>query len=398
MKIKILGLIIVLVTMISCGCSLDETTHANSNNSKTEETIKNINAIREDSGAPPLSDEKSVDVAKKDPVEEVLSQMSLEEKVGQMMMFGFHGTTTNDDINWMLETCHMGGIILFDRNMENKAQVKTLISALQNDRKIPLFFAVDEEGGRVSRMAHDLTPPLSQKEIGSTGDSAQAYNSANAIAQELKNMGFNVNFAPVADVGTPDMRSFSDDANVVAEFVSQAAKGYEDAGIFYCLKHFPGIGLWNIDSHKDIETINCDRNTFDTIDLVPFKKIISENDNSKFMVMVSHYKYTAFDAENSATLSPAVMTDLLRNELGFKGVVITDDLNMGAVSKYHDEKSLSVASVKAGADIILSCHEYEKQRKMYEGILDAVKSGEISEDRINDSVRRVLKMKSALMK
>ena len=395
LKIKIFTLAMAMATALLCGCSSEETSHANSNKT-ADKIMENVNSIRETSGAPPLAGEiAKVEV---NPVDEILNQMKLEEKVGQMMIFGFHGTKANDDINWMFDTCHMGGIILFDRNMENKSQVKILTTALNEGKKIPLFWAIDEEGGSVYRMGYDLTPPPSQKEIGASGDPSQAYNSANSIAQELKEMGVNLNFAPVADVGTPDTRSFSTDGNTVAEFVSQAAKGYEDAGIFYCLKHFPGIGLWKVDSHKDIEMITGDRNTFDTIDLVPFKKIIAENDNSKFMVMVSHYKYTAFDTENSATLSPAIMTDLLRNELGFKGVIITDDMDMGAVSNYHDEKSLSVAAVKAGADIILSCHEYEKQRKMYEGVLAAVKSGEISEDRINDSVRRILTMKLALMK
>ena len=404
MRLKILSLLLFLAMFTICGCSSEGTIHAaNTNNKTTEKIIENINAVREDSGLPPKNfdaEEKLEEVIAEnvavDEIEKTLNEMTLEEKIGQMVMIGFHGTTSNDDVNYMLNNYHMGGIILFDRNMENKAQVKTLIESLQTDRKIPLFFAVDEEGGQVARMKHDLIPPPSQKEIGNSGDSSLAYSSANSIAQDLKNMGFNINFAPVADVGTPDTRSFSDNQNVVAEFVSQAAKGYEDAGFFYCLKHFPGIGLWQIDSHQDLETITGDRNTFDTIDLIPFKKIISENDNSKFMVMVSHYKYTAFDAENSATLSYAIMTDLLRNELGFKGVVITDDLDMGAVSKYHDEKSLSVQSVKAGADIILSCHDYEKQKKMYNGILDAVKSGEISEDRINESVRRILTMKKHL--
>ena len=414
LKIKILSLIFIFAAII-CGCSPDESTHANSNNA--EKIQANINAVREDSGAPPknFDDEEKVEVAENstpnietpnteiaevqnvavDDIEQILNSMKLEEKIGQMMIFGFHGITMNDDINWMFNQCHMGGVILFDRNMENKAQVKALTESLQAGRKIPLFIALDEEGGIVSRMANDLTPPPSQQEIEKSGDSSLAYSSANSISQELKNIGINLNFAPVADVGTPDTRSFSDDANIVAEFVSQAAKGYEDAGIFYTLKHFPGIGLWNVDSHQDIETIVADRYTFDTVDLVPFKKIINERDNSKFMIMVSHYKYTAFDAENSATLSPAVMTELLRNELGFKGVIITDDLDMGAVSKYHDERYLSVASVKAGADIVLSCHEYEKQRKMYEGVLEAVKRGEISEERINESVRRILKMKQA---
>ena len=392
MKIKVFSMMLAMATALVCGCSSEETTHANSNSAAADKIMENINSIREDSGAV-----QNVEV---NPVEEILNQMTLEEKIGQMMIFGFHGTATNDDINWMLANYHSGGIIFFDRNMENKSQMKLLTAKLNEvaNEKVPLFFAIDEEGGRVYRMGHDLTPPPSQEEIGRTGDPTQAYNSANSIAQELKEMGINLNFAPVADVGTRDTRSFSDDGNTVAEFVSQAAKGYEDAGIFYCLKHFPGIGLGQVDSHKDISTITGDRYTFDTIDLVPFKKIIAEQDNAKFMIMVSHYKYTAFDAENSATLSPAVMTDLLRNELGFKGVIVTDDLNMGAVSKYHDEKYLSVQAVKAGVDIILSCHEYEKQRKMYEGIFEAVKNGEISEERINDSVRRILTMKLALMK
>ena len=279
MKIKILGLLIFIAALLVCGCNSDET-------AKIQE---NINAIREDSGAPPKNfdaEEKLEELAaatvEVDEVEEILKSMTLEEKIGQMMIFGFHGTTANEDINWMLANYHSGGIILFDRNMENKAQVKTLLENLNSvaNEKVPLFFAIDEEGGRVARMTQDLTPPPSQKEIGNSGDSSQAYSYANSIAQELKAMGINLNFAPVADVGTPDTRSYSDNGNVVAEFVSQAAKGYEDAGIFYCLKHFPGIGLWQVDSHQDIETITGDRNTFDTVDLVPFKKIISEQDNS----------------------------------------------------------------------------------------------------------------------
>lgn len=401
MKIKIWSLMIFLTAIIICGCGSDETARA-AVESNAEKIHENINAIREDSGVPPKNfdaEENILEVAataEVDDVEKILQSMTLEEKIGQMMIFGFTGTTPNDDVNYMLNTYHFGGIILFDRNMESKEQVKNLTAALQTGRKIPLFFAIDEEGGRVARMKEALTPPPSQKEIGESGDPALAYDSAKNISQELKNMGFNVNFAPVADVGTPDTRSFSDDGNVVAEFVSQAAKGYEDAGIFYCLKHFPGIGLWQVDSHEDLSIITGDRYTFDTIDLVPFKKIIAEHDNSKFMIMVSHYKYTAFDAENSATLSPAIMTELLRNELGFSGVIITDDLGMGALSKHHDEKTLGTMAIKAGADIVLSCHEYEKQKNIYEDILAAVKRGEISEDRIDESVRRILKMKQAL--
>ena len=392
---KILNLMIFFAAMIICGCSFTETAEEDFDNSTAEEIQRNVDKIRQDSGVAPKFSE--VAAAVENPVEEILNQMTLEEKIGQMIIGGFHGTAANDDINFMLNSYKIGGVILFDRNMENKAQVKNLVDSLQAGKKIPLFVAIDEEGGRVSRMVNDLTPPPSQTEIGQSGDATLAYTYAGSIAQDLKNIGVNLNFAPVADVGTPDTRSYSDNAEITADFVANAALGYEKAGLFYCLKHFPGIGLWQVDSHQDISVIDADRNTFDTIDLVPFKKVINDRDNSKFMIMVSHYKYTAFDAENSATLSPAIMTELLRNELGFSGVIITDDFDMGAISKYHDEKVLGVQSVKAGADIILSCHEYEKQQKIYDGIFEAVKSGEISEERINDSVRRILKMKLELL-
>ena len=392
LKLNFCSLIIFFTALIICGCSLGET-QANLNNSAAEEIQKNVDKIRQDSGVAP----KFSEVVEVDPVEEILKSMTLEEKIGQMMIAGFHGTTANDDVKFMLNNYHFGGIILFDRNMESKAQVKTLTADLQVGRKIPLFIAIDEEGGIVSRMKHDLTPPPSQKEIGQSGDATLAYRSAFEISQELKNIGVNLNFAPVADVGTPDDRSFSDNGEVVADFVANAALGYKKAGIFYTLKHFPGIGLWKVDSHQDLSIIDADRNTLETIDLFPFKKIITENDNSEFMVMVGHYIYTAFDAENSATLSPAIMKNLLRDELNFSGVVITDDLDMGAVSKNHAQKDLGAASIKAGADIVLSCHDYEKQKAIYEGIFDAVKRGEISEERINDSVRRILKMKLELI-
>lgn len=334
---------------------------------------------------------------KAEPVEEVLKAMTLTEKIGQMMIIGVYGNEVNDDINFMFAQYHIGGIIFFDRNMDSKAQVKNFVEHLNGaaDEKVPLFIALDEEGGVVSRMIHDLPPPPSQEEIG-YGEPADAFTYAKLTGQELKNIGVNVNFAPVADVGTKDTRSFSSDAKVVAEFVSNAAKGYEDAGIFYCLKHFPGIGKGVVDSHEDVSAVNASRAVLDAEDLLPFKKVIGEQNNSKFMVMVSHLQYTALDAENSASLSPAVIK-LLRDELKFGGVIITDDLDMGAIANYADAGAVGVSAVKAGADILLSCHDYETQQKIYLGVLDAVRRGEIPEERIDASVRRILRMKLELI-
>ena len=177
---------------------------------------------------------------------------------------------------------------------------------------------------------------------------------------------------------------------------SAAAKGYEEENFLYTLKHFPGIGKGKIDSHIEISNIEVDKATLDAEDLPPFRKIIREHDNSKFMIMVGHLLYDALDPVNSASLSPAIMTGLLRNELGFSGVVITDDLEMGAIKNHTELSSLGVKMILAGGDIALVCHNYESQQIVYNSILAAVQRGEISEERINESVRRILKMKTHL--
>lgn len=338
------------------------------------------------------SAEKNSSAQNVDPVEEILKSMTLEEKVGQMMLVGVHGTTINEDMRFILNQYHYGGIIFFDRNMENKSQVKKLADDLQAvaNQKLPLFIALDEEGGRVMRMKHDMPNVPSQQEIGNSGDVGNAYNYAQLLAQNLRNIGVNINFAPVADVSN-DTRSFSNDPQITTEFISSAAKGYDAENFFYCLKHFPGIGKSKIDPHKKISDIDDDLETLSVDDLPPFTKVISEHDNSKFMVMTGHLRYTALDDKNPASISPIIITEILRNKLGFTGVVITDDLQMGATSDYRE--NIGVKAIKAGADIALVCHEYDKQEKVYSSILAAVKSGEISEERINESVRRILKMK-----
>ena len=333
-----------------------------------------------------------------DPIEEKLNSMTLEEKVGQMVMIGIYGTELNDDIIFSMNNYHFGGVIFYDRNLESVAQVKKFandIEAVAN-QKVPLFFAIDQEGGRVARGRNFLEVAPSQEEIGYSGDYGLAKYWAKHTATTLKSIGVNINFAPVADVGSRDTRSFGDDAQFVAEYVDAAAKGYEEENFLYTLKHFPGIGKGKIDSHIEISNIEVDKATLDAEDLPPFKKIIREHDNSKFMIMVGHLLYDALDPVNSASLSPAIMTGLLRNELGFSGVVITDDLEMGAIKNHTELSSLGVKMILAGGDIALVCHNYESQQIVYNSILAAVKRGEISEERINESVRRILRMKAHL--
>lgn len=328
-------------------------------------------------------------------VDQIVASMSQTEKLGQMVMIGIQGTKVDDDSLYMLNQYHMGGVILFDRNMESPEQVKQLTSDLQaqSNEKVPLFIGIDEEGGDVVRMAEKLTSPPSQKEIGATGDIEQAKTWAIKTAKSLKDMGINVNFAPVADVGSNDKRSYSTDANTVIDFVRAATKGYQQENIIYSLKHFPGIGKGKVDSHIDSSSIDVAKEVLMTEDILPFKTIIDESDPNDYFILVSHLKYLALDEEYPASLSSKIMTDLLRNELGYKGIIITDDMEMGAVANHNDFRSIGVNAVKAGADIVLVCHEYEHQQEVYLGLLDAVNSGEISQERIDESVKRIIKVK-----
>ena len=333
-----------------------------------------------------------------DTIENQLQSMTLEEKIGQMVMIGIHGTELNDDIRFLLNEFHFGGVIFFDRNMESVEQVKKLVNDIETvaNQKVPVLFALDEEGGQIARGQDFLPPAPSQESIGLDGNPDDAKYWAKYNAGLLKSIGVNINFAPVADVGSRDTRSFSDNVYVVTEFVEATVQGYEEENFLYTLKHFPGIGKSKIDPHQEISNIEVDLDTLEAEDILPFKKIIDGHDNTNFMIMVGHLKYDAIDSVNSASLSPIVMKELLRNKLEFSGVVITDDLEMGAIKNNVDLSTLGVKMIQAGGDIALVCHDYASQQIVYNSIFNAVKRGEISEARIDESVRRILRLKAHL--
>lgn len=377
-KQKIIGIVIIIIIVLAI-LGINNRNIFNDN----EQVIQDKQQIKQEN----LTIDEKVD--------KIVASMSKTEKIGQMVMIGIQGTKVDDDSLYMLNQYHMGGVILFDRNMKSPEQVKQLTSDLQaqSNEKVPLFIGIDEEGGDVVRMAEKLTPPPSQKEIGATGDIEQAKTWAIKTAKSLKEMGINVNFAPVADVGSNDKRSYSTDTNTVIDFVRAATKGYQQENIIYSLKHFPGIGKGKVDSHIDSSSIDVVKEVLMTEDILPFKTIIDENEPNDYFILVSHLKYPALDEEYPASLSSKIMTDLLRNELGYKGIIITDDMEMGAVANHNDFRSIGVKAIKAGADIVLVCHEYQHQQEVYLGLLDAVNSGEISQERIDESVKRIIKVK-----
>lgn len=333
----------------------------------------------------------------------IVQKMSDAEKVGQLLMIGIQGTELDADSLFMLSEYHIGGVILFDRNMKSQEQVRALNDSLQknaSNAELPLFLAIDEEGGAVARMKEAFPPPPAAAEIGRTGDPQAAYRYAAGTAHGLKAMGFNLNFAPVADLGAADGRSYANDAATATKFVAAALEGHSDSGLLATIKHFPGLGRGESDTHEDTVAVHADRATLEASDLVPFREMIAKRNAAKnakgasgWFVMATHTMYPALDAEHPASLSPAILQKLLREELSYDGVIVTDDLEMGAISRHYGFDRAGVEAILAGADLVLVCHDYAHETAVYNGILKAVKSGEISKDRLDTSVRRIVKAK-----
>lgn len=331
----------------------------------------------------------------------IVAAMTTNEKIGQMVMIGIHGTELDEDSKTMLRQFHIGGIVYFDRNIQSQDQLKALSEQLQAyaqgeaQQKVPLFLAIDEEGGTVSRGRGVIPAPPSEAAIGASGQPERARMSAASTAQALRAAGINLNLAPVADVSSSDARAFSGDAQTAARFTEEAVSGYEQEGMLCALKHFPGIGKGAVDSHQEVSRVDASRETLEREDLLPFAEVIASQRPEDFLILVSHLIYPCYDAAHSASQSRAVMTDLLRGQLGYQGIILTDDLEMGAVANHVPLRQAGANAVVAGADIVLVCHEYPHEEEVYLGIKDAVDAGEISEERLNASVRRIVLAKLA---
>lgn len=318
------------------------------------------------------------------------------EKVGQMMMVGLMTPVYDENCAYLQNEFTIGNFILFDRNGDTAEDVRALTAALRrgNSSPVPLAIALDEEGGAVSRFESFLPAPPAAAELGAAGDSETARHEAQTTARELRALGITWNLAPVADLGLSDGRSYSDDPETVIPFLRAAAAGYREENFPFCLKHFPGIGKGFADTHDSAVTVDIPRDELQREDLRPFAALIAETPATDFAVMVGHVRYPALD-DVPASLSPAVITDLLRNELGYDGVVITDNITMGAVAQHYPPGEAARRAIAAGADIILVSHDYGAAIEAYNAILQALKTGAISEERIDTSVKRILRMKLA---
>lgn len=330
-----------------------------------------------------------------------VAKLPLEERVGQMMFVGIPGQDYDEVAKKLVEECHVGGVIHFDRNLATSDQVKALNQALQTGAqntgaKIPLFISVDQEGGQVARMRDTLVVAPSAASLGAQGQPAAVREWAEKTAINLKEHGFNTNFAPVADLGLTSNRSYGNTPAEVTPMVEAAMDGYRAQRLMCSIKHFPGIGKMQVDPHYDTSAINVSKEELESNDMMPFLTVVNKRIPSTYMIMVSHPVYPAFDKE-PASVSHVLLTDVLRNEWKYAGIIITDDMAMGGLTSVYSQEEMGPKAVAAGEDMLLSCSsDPTMSYAIYNGILAAVRSGTIKEESINASVVRILAAKEAI--
>jgi len=334
-----------------------------------------------------------------DPIKEQIDKMSLEEKIGQLVIVGVDGYENDDHSKQMIEKYRVGGFILFKKNISDAKQMLTLLNSLKETNSannMPLFLSVDEEGGRVSRMPSEFLKFPTNKVIGKLNNSNLSYQVGNIIGEELKSFGFNMNFAPVLDINSNSKnpvigdRSFGTKVDIVRKLGIQTMKGLQSQNIISVVKHFPGHGDTSVDSHIGLPKVNADIKRLKSFELLPFAAAIENNVEA---VMVAHILLPKIDPNNPASFSKTIISDILRTDMGFDGVVLTDDFTMGAIIKNYDIGQAAVKSIQAGSDIILVCHEFAKQEAVINALKNAATSGKISLNRLDQSVYRILKLK-----
>ncbi|MDQ6660883.1 MAG: beta-N-acetylhexosaminidase [Chloroflexota bacterium] len=333
--------------------------------------------------------------------------MTLEEQIGQLLVVGFWGTTPTPEILDLIQNHHIGGIIFFSRNVQDAQQVLELTSYLQMAAKAaghryPLLIATDQENGMVQRLGSAVTSFPGNMALGAIGSEHLVYDVALATGRELKALGINMNLAPVVDVNNNPanpvigVRSFGEDPYQVAQLTAAAVKGYRKAGVMTSLKHFPGHGDTAVDSHLALPSIPHTLERLEATELVPFKSGIAAGADS---VMIAHLHIPALMSHpvQAATLSPTIVQELLREKLGFTGVIISDCLEMRAISETVGVEQGAVLALQVGIDLILVSHLYPRQRASIEALLAAVQAGEISRQTVEQAAERVLKLKEQFL-
>lgn len=331
-----------------------------------------------------------------------IAEMPLEDKVAGLFIITPEALTDTDVVIRAGDTTKeklgqhaVGGLIYFSQNIKSADQLTEMLSNTRSWSKYSIFLAVDEEGGRVSRVAESgLAENVgSMADIGAAGDAAKAQEAGAAIGSYLSGFGFNLDFAPVADVVTEGNtiigdRSFGSDTNMTASMVSAMVQGMQGAGVSACLKHFPGLGDTAEDTHEGMAATDKTLEDFTAVDFPVYQAGI--NAGADF-IMVGHLSAPNVTGDNTpASLSGKMITEILRGQLGYQGIVITDAMNMSAITEYYTADQAAVMAIQAGADMILMPEDFEAA---YNGVLEAVRNGTLTEERIDESLRRIFRVK-----
>jgi beta-N-acetylhexosaminidase len=322
--------------------------------------------------------------------------LSLEEKIGQMCMVGFEGLSAPDHILAWLSQGRIGGVILFARNVESPEQVAKLCQQCHEAARHPILIGIDQEGGAVARLRDSFTESAGAMALAASGDSDLTERISRVLALEMQALGINWTYAPVLDISynaqnpTVGTRSFGSSAEAVAEFGVAAVRGFQSGGVAATAKHFPGLGNTAVDTHQALAVVTSSLTQMLEEDLLPYRETIAAGLAS---VMTTHTIFTALDKDLPATLSPVIVKKILREELGFDGIVTTDCMEMKAISHHHSAAESAVLAALAGIDIILFSHTPRLQAAAYEGLLEAAQSGRLPEAMIEAANQRIARLK-----
>src|SRR2546421_1155011 len=344
------------------------------------------------------------------PTDNYLS-LPLEQRIGQFLFIGLPGAELDEVARSLIEEIKPGGVILFGRNVQSPEQVRQLLDGVRALLPVVPLCGVDQEGGLVDRL-RDIFPPMpSARAIRQHGDLSGARTLGRVTGEVLRMLGLDINFAPVMSIITEERsqltnglysRSFGRSPGEVLGYTTVYMRGLQGAGCIGCLKHFPGIGAGAVDSHIEMPLVPLSRDDLLAQDLAPYIELFQRADDRVRVVMVSHGGFPNIDIKKGTTggliepasISPRIATNLLRQELGYKHLVVTDDLEMGAIAKRYEIEDASVRAFLAGEDMLLICATPETIRRGYRALLDAARAGRISEKRIQASLKRIAATKA----
>lgn len=337
-----------------------------------------------------------------------LNSLSLEQKIGQLFFIGIAGPELDDPTRVLIDKVQPGGVCLFARNIKRLDQTRQLLDGLLDHVQIPLFLSLDEEGGRVDRLRRVLTPMPAASQLRDANDAREL---GSIVGETISLLGFNMDFAPVVDVmdgvradliNGLQTRGLGRSKEDVVEMAGAFLEGLRNYGILGCLKHFPGLAAAQVDSHEELPVVPIDDKELFDKDLFPYTQLLNGSKIVSIMVAHAAYPNTRLQEQDvngnllPSSLSRRVVTALLRDELNFKGVAITDDMEMGAIVRNYGMGEACKMAITAGEDMLAICASVNAINEGYDAVRTAVDSGEISRDRLNQSVARIIELKSSM--